>query len=62
MKIKFADGIDIEVDDEKLMWWQQSADENIVALKMNENGHVVNYEINLKEKTVFKVKYGSYIL
>ena len=62
MKIKFADGIDIVVDDEKLMWARESIDDTIVALKMNEKGHVVNYEVNLKEKTVFKVKYGSYIL
>ena len=62
MKIKFADGIDIVVDDKKLMWARESADDTIVALKMNEEGHVVNYEVNLKDKTLQRVKYGSYIL
>ena len=60
--IKLADGIDIVVNDKKLMWSQVSVDETIVALKMNEEGHVVNYEINLKDKTVQRVKYGSHIL
>lgn len=62
MKIKFADGIDIVVDDKKLMWARESADDTIIALKMNEEGHVVNYEINFEYKSLQKVKYGSYVL
>lgn len=62
MIIKFADGIDIVVNTEKLMYSRESADDTIIALKMNEEGHVVNYEINFKYKSLQKVKYGSYVL
>ena len=46
------DGIEIVIDDKKLIGWQQSSDKNFILLTMEENNGFVNYEINIKDKEI----------
>lgn len=52
MRVNFTDGIEIVIDDEKLIGWQQSSDKNFILLTMEENNGFVNYEINIKDKEI----------
>lgn len=57
MNVKFTDEIELVIDDEKLISWQQSNDKRFVVLAVKEeNGHA-NYEIDLKEKEI--KRYGE---
>lgn len=52
MRVNFTDGIEIVIDDEKLIGWQQSSDKNFILLTMQENNGFVNYEIDIKDKEI----------
>lgn len=52
MRVNFMDGIEIVIDDKKLIGWQQSSDKNFILLTMEENNGFVNYEINIKDKEI----------
>lgn len=52
MRVNFTDGIEIVIDDKKLIGWQQSSEKNFILLTMEENNGFVNYEINIKDKEI----------
>lgn len=52
MKVNFTDGIEIVIDDEKLISWQQSSDKRFIMLAVTEESGHVNYEIDLQEKVI----------
>lgn len=57
MNVNFVDGMELVIDDEKLISWQQSNDKRFVVLAVKEeNGHA-NYKIDLKEKQI--KRYGE---
>lgn len=57
MKVKLTDGIEIVVDDDMLLSWQQSSDKKCVMLSMREESDYANYEIDLEKKEV--KRYGK---
>lgn len=52
MKVNFTDGIEIVIDDEKLISWQQSSDKRFIMLAVTEESGYTNYEIDLQEKVI----------
>ena len=52
MKVNFTDGIEIVIDDEKLISWQQSSDKRFIMLAVTEESGHANYEIDLQEKVI----------
>lgn len=52
MKVNFTDGIEIVIDDEKLISWQQSSDKRFIMLTVTEESGYANYEIDLQEKLI----------
>ncbi len=52
MKVNFTDGIEIVIDDEKLISWQQSSDKRFIMLTVTEESGHANYEIDLQEKVI----------
>lgn len=52
MKVNFTDGIEIVIDDEKLISWQQSSDKRFIMLTVTEESGYANYEIDLQEKVI----------
>ena len=52
MKVNFTDGIEIVIDDEKLISWQQSSDKRFIMLAVTEESGYANYEIDLQEKVI----------
>lgn len=57
MKVKFTDAIELVIDDEKLISWQQSNNKRFVMLEVKEENGYVYYEIDLKEKEI--KRYGE---
>jgi len=52
MTVNFADGIELVIDEDKLISWQQSNDKRFVMLAVKEESGHANYEIDLKEKEI----------
>lgn len=57
MNVNFADGIELVIDDEKLISWEQSNDKRFVVLAVKEESGYANYKIDLKEKEI--KRYGE---
>ena len=56
MILKVVDGIEIVVDDEKLITWQQSNDKRFVLLEMVDGS---KYELDTLKKVFFEVSNGK---
>ena len=50
MRVNFTDGIEIVIDEEKLLGWEQSDDKRFVWLTIAEECSKANFEIDLQEK------------
>lgn len=57
MRVNLTDGIEIVIDDDLLLSWQQSSDKKHVSIAMNEASKCVKYEIDLEKKEV--KRYGE---
>lgn len=57
MRVNFADGIELTIDDEKLISWQQSNNKRFIMLAVQEESGHANYEIDLKQKEI--KRYGK---
>lgn len=52
LKVNFADGVEIVIDDDKLLNWEQTSDKRYIKFSMKNGEGLTKFKVDLQKKEI----------